>query len=103
MLPWHTRRLHARRSRPLAACRRCRLPTLPLADVAACRRCRLPTLPLADVADREQCDRGPELVIGRKDAVRAMPVLLRWRDEIREPVEELKRREFDDAVGPRPR
>ena len=76
---------------------------LPLADVAACRRCRLPTLPLADVADREQCDRGPELVIGRKDAARAMPVVLRWRDEIREPVEELKRREFDDAVGPRPR
>ena len=60
-------------------------------------------LPLADVADREQSDGGPELVIGRKDAVRAMPVLLRWRDEIREPVEELKRREFDDAVGPRPR
>jgi hypothetical protein len=76
-------------------------PSPPCPPVAA--SCRLPTLPLADVADREQCDRGPELVIGRKDAVRAMPVLLRWRDEIREPVEELKRREFDDAVGPRPR
>ena len=32
-----------------------------------------------------------------------MPVLPRRRDEIGEPVEELKRREFDDAVGPRPR
>ena len=60
-------------------------------------------LPLADVADREQSDGGPELVIGRKDAVRAMPVLPRRRDEIREPVEELKRREFDDAIGPWPR
>ena len=60
-------------------------------------------LPLADVADREQSDGGPELVIGRKDAVRAMPVLPRWRHEIGQPVEELKRREFDDAIGPRPR
>jgi hypothetical protein len=32
-----------------------------------------------------------------------MPVLPRRRDEIGEPVEELKRREFDDAVGSRPR
>jgi hypothetical protein len=30
-------------------------------------------------------------------------VLARRRYEIGEPVEELKRREFDDAVGPRPR
>jgi len=32
-----------------------------------------------------------------------MPVLPRRRDEIGEPVEELKRREFDDAIriGPR--
>ena len=29
-----------------------------------------------------------------------MPVLPRRRDEIGEPVEELKRCEFDDAVGP---
>ena len=60
-------------------------------------------LPLADVADREQSDGGPERVIGRKDAVRAMPVLPRRRDENGEPVEELKRRELDDAIGPRPR
>jgi hypothetical protein len=33
----------------------------------------------------------------------AMPVLPRRRDEIDEPVEELKRREFDDAIGSRPR
>ncbi len=32
-----------------------------------------------------------------------MPVLPRRRHEIGEPVQELKRREFDDAVGPRPR
>ena len=60
-------------------------------------------LPLADVADREQSDGGPELVIGRKDAVRAMPVLPRRRHEIRQPIEKLKRREVDDTIGPRPR
>ena len=32
-----------------------------------------------------------------------MPVLPRRRDEVREPVEELIRREFDDAVIPRTR
>ena len=32
-----------------------------------------------------------------------MPVLPRLQDEVREPVEELMRREFDDAVGPRTR
>ena len=32
-----------------------------------------------------------------------MPVLPRRRNEIGEPVQELKRRELDDAVGPRPR
>ena len=32
-----------------------------------------------------------------------MPVLPRRRDEIGEPVEELKWREFDDAIGSRPR
>jgi hypothetical protein len=32
-----------------------------------------------------------------------MPVLPRRRDEIGEPVEELKRRELDDAIGSRPR
>ena len=32
----------------------------------------------------------------------AMPVLPRRRDQIREPVEELKWGEFDDAVGARP-
>jgi len=32
-----------------------------------------------------------------------MPVLARRRYEIGEPVEELKRRELDDAIGSRPR
>ena len=32
-----------------------------------------------------------------------MPVLPRRRHEVRQPVQELKRREFDDAIGSRPR
>ena len=59
--------------------------------------------PRADVPDRERSDGGPELVIGRKDAVIAMPVLPRWGHEIGQPVQELKRSEFDDPIGPRPR
>ncbi len=31
-----------------------------------------------------------------------MPVLPRWRHEIGEPVQKLKRCELDDAIGPRP-
>jgi hypothetical protein len=52
---------------------------------------------LADVADRECRDGFSQPVIGRKHPVVAMPVLPRRRDEIGEPVEELKRREFDDT------
>ena len=67
---------------------------------------RLPTghsfAPLADVADRERRDGGPELVVRREHPVVAMPVLPRRRDELGEPVEELERRELDDAVGVRP-
>jgi len=59
--------------------------------------------PFADIPESERSNGGPELVIGRKDAVIAMPVLPRRRHEVSEPVEELKRRELDDAVGPRPR
>ena len=59
--------------------------------------------PLADVPDRQRRDCPPELVIRRKYPVVAMPVLPRRRDEIGEPVEELKRREFDQAIGSRPR
>jgi len=58
---------------------------------------------LADVADRERGDGFPQLVVRRKHSVVAMAVLPRRRDEIGEPVEELKRSEFDDAIGPRPR
>jgi hypothetical protein len=32
-----------------------------------------------------------------------MPVLPRRRDEVRQTIEKLKRREFDDAIGSRPR
>jgi hypothetical protein len=32
-----------------------------------------------------------------------MPMLSRWRHEIGQPAQEVKRREFDDAVGARPR
>ena len=59
--------------------------------------------PLADISDRERRDGPPQLVIRRKHPVIAMPMLPRRRDEIDEPVEELKRRELDDAVGSRPR
>ena len=59
--------------------------------------------PLADVPDRQRRDGGPELVIRRKHPVVAMPVLPRRRDEVRQTIEKLKRREFDDAIGSRPR
>jgi len=48
-------------------------------------------------------DGGPELVIRRKHPVVAMPVLARRRYENGAPVEELKGKEVDDAVRPRPR
>jgi len=81
---------------------RIRVTTAPRGATAG----RMPTghslAPLADVADRERSDGGPELVIRRKDAVIPMPVLARRRYEIGEPVEELKRREFDNAMSSRP-
>ena len=58
---------------------------------------------LADDPDRQRRDGGPELVIRRKHPVVAMPVLPRRRDEVRQTIEKLKRREFDDAIGSRPR
>jgi hypothetical protein len=42
-------------------------------------------------------------VIRRKNPVIPVPVLARRWHEIGEPVEKLKRRESDDATGPRPR
>jgi hypothetical protein len=42
-------------------------------------------------------------VIRRKHPVVAMPVLPRRRDEVRQTIEKLKRPEFDDAIGSRPR
>jgi hypothetical protein len=59
--------------------------------------------PLADIPDREGRDGGPELVIRGEHPVIAMPVLPRRRHEIGQPVQEVTRREFDDAVGARPR
>jgi hypothetical protein len=58
---------------------------------------------LADVPDRERRDGFSQLVVRCKHSVIPMPVLPRRRDEIGEPVQKLKRREFDNAVGPRPR
>jgi len=69
---------------PLTACR----------PVAASRR--LPTFPFV-----MRRDGGPELVVGCKHPVIAVPVLARRRYEVREPVEKLKRREVNDAVRPR--
>ena len=57
---------------------------------------------LADVPDRERRDGPPERVVRCKHPVIPMPVLPRRRHESGEPVEELKRREFDDAVGAGP-
>ena len=58
---------------------------------------------LADVPDCQRRDGPPQLVIRRKHSVIPMPVLPRRRHEVRQPVQELKRREFDDAIGSRPR
>ena len=58
---------------------------------------------LTDVCDRECRDGFSQLVVRRKHPVVAMPVLPRRRDELGEPVEKLKRRELDDAIGGRPR
>jgi hypothetical protein len=58
--------------------------------------------PLADIPDREGGDGGPELVIRGEHPVIAMPVLPRRRHEIGQPIQEVKRREFDDAVSTRP-
>ncbi len=62
-----------------------------------------PSRLLTDVADRQSRDGRPQRVIGSEDTVIAMPVFTWRRDEIGEPVEELKRRELDDAIGSRPR
>ena len=58
---------------------------------------------LADVADRECRDGFSQPVIRRKHPVIPMPVLPRRRDEIGEPIQELKRREVDQAVRAGPR
>ena len=50
---------------------------------------------LATVPDSERRDGGPELVIRRKHPVVAVPVLPRRWDEVRQTIEELKRRELD--------
>jgi hypothetical protein len=63
---------------------------------------------LATVPDSERRDGGPELVIRGEhpwlvSSRQAVPVLPWRRHEIGQPVQEVKRREFDDAVGARPR
>ena len=60
-------------------------------------------LTFSDVPDRQSRDGPPELVTRCKHPVIPVPVLARRRHEIGEPVEKLKRREVDDAIGPRPR
>ena len=56
-------------------------------------------LPRADVPDRQRRDGPPELVIRGKRPVIAMPVLPRRGHEIGQPVEKLKRWEFDNPIG----
>jgi len=50
--------------------------------------------PRADIPDRQSGDGPPQRVIRREDAVIPVPVLARLRDEIGEPIEELKRRQL---------
>ena len=47
--------------------------------------------PLADVPDRQRRDGFAQLVVRRKHSVIPVPMLPQRRDQIREPVEELKR------------
>jgi hypothetical protein len=58
---------------------------------------------LADFPDGQSRDGPPELVTRGEHPVIAMPVLSRRRDKVRQTIEKLKRREFDDASGSRPR
>jgi hypothetical protein len=58
--------------------------------------------PLADIPDGNCRDGAPELVIRGEHPVIAMPVLSRRWHEIGQPVEEVTRREFYDAVLARP-
>jgi hypothetical protein len=58
---------------------------------------------LADFLGRQSGDGGPQRAVRRDDAVIALPVLVHPRDEIGEPVEELKRCEFHDTIGSWPR
>jgi hypothetical protein len=44
-------------------------------------------------------DGGSELVVRGEHPVIPVPVLPRWRHEIGQPVQEVKRREFDDAAA----
>jgi hypothetical protein len=55
----------------------------------------------ANVANRQRRDGFSQPVVRREYSVIAMPMLPRRRDEIGQPVQKLKRREFDDAIGPR--
>ena len=50
---------------------------------------------------RQSRDGRPQRVVRRKHSVIAMPVPPRLWDEIRKSVQKLKRRELDDAAGPR--
>ncbi len=57
---------------------------------------------LPDIPDRQCRDGPPQRLFRGKQPVVAMPVLPRRRHEVGKSVEELKRREFDDAARPRP-
>jgi hypothetical protein len=62
--------------------------------------------PLGDVPDGKCHDGGPELVIRGDhpwlvESRQAVPMLPRLRHEVGQPVQEVKRRELDDAVGGR--
>ncbi len=68
---------------------------------------RMPTsrgiAPLADIPDGEGRDGGPGLVSRGVNLLIPVLTLPRWRHEIGQPVQEVTRRELDDAAGARPR
>ena len=62
---------------------------------------------LANVPDRQRSSGLPQPVMWGKrpwlvSRRQAVPVVSRWWDEIGEPVKELKRRQFDHAIGSQP-
>jgi len=90
------------------------LPTLPTTSAVTAERsgwfgAKTPGLPYGGRAIHGPCRLGqsePKPRFGSTATPASgwpVPVLARLRDQIRKPIEELKRRELNDSVGPRRR